>query len=70
MIRRESLSEKSSGVKPRLLLGLYGSTKQLAEKVWTGRESNTSGAKALIVAFCTARLKPCPDTKHEFFRKL
>jgi hypothetical protein len=31
------------------------------------QESNTSGAKALLWLF-RARLKPCPDTKQEFFR--
>jgi hypothetical protein len=40
--------------------------KQAAEKVCTGRESNTSGAKALIAVAFTARLKSCPDTRHEF----
>jgi hypothetical protein len=34
------------------------------------QESNTSGAEALISAPFTARLKSCPDTKHEFFRSL
>jgi hypothetical protein len=34
------------------------------------RKKRTSGAKALIVVAFTARLKPCPDTKHEFFRSL
>jgi hypothetical protein len=44
--------------------------KQAAEKVCTGQESNTSGAKALMLWLFTARLKSCPDTKHEFFRSL
>jgi hypothetical protein len=44
---------------------------QAAEKAWTGQESNTSGAKAQrILNRFTARLKSCPDTKHEFFRTL
>jgi hypothetical protein len=34
-------------------------------KLCGGLESNTSGAKALIIGLFTARLKPCPDTKHE-----
>jgi hypothetical protein len=32
----------------------------------TEKESNTSGAKALIAVVFKARLKSCPDTKHEF----
>jgi hypothetical protein len=36
----------------------------------TEKESNTSGAKALIAVVFKARLKSCPDTKHEFFRTL
>jgi len=39
---------------------------QPAERACTRQESNTSGAKALIRPFFTARLKSCPDTKHEF----
>jgi hypothetical protein len=31
------------------------------------RRANGPGAKALIAVGFTARLKPCPDTKHEFF---
>ena len=27
------------------------------------------GAKALFIPIFTVRLKSCPDTKHEFFRK-
>jgi hypothetical protein len=36
----------------------------------SGRRANGPGAKALIVVAFTARLKPCPDTKHEFFRSV
>ena len=43
---------------------------EAAEKLCTGQESKTSGAKALMGGVGTARLKPCPDTKHEFFRNL
>jgi len=35
-----------------------------------GREGDTSGAKALIRRAVSARLKSCPDTKHEFFRSV
>jgi hypothetical protein len=45
-------------------------TKQLAEKVCTGQESNASGAKALIGRDFMARLKSGPDTKREFFCNL
>jgi hypothetical protein len=34
-----------------------------------GKEK-AQGLKALIAVFFTARLKSCPDTKHEFFRSL
>src|SRR5580698_3689877 len=37
------------------------------QKCCTGHEGNASGAKALIRALGTARLKSCPDTKHESF---
>ena len=40
------------------------------EKFCTGRESNSAGAKAGRITPFTARLKSCPDTKHEFFRSL
>jgi hypothetical protein len=50
--------------------GILTRVKQAAEKVCTGKESNTSGAKALMLWLFTARLKSCPDTKHEFFRSL
>jgi hypothetical protein len=38
--------EKAQGLKPRSSWGFNGPTKQAAEKVRTGQESNTSGAKA------------------------
>jgi hypothetical protein len=43
---------------------------QAPENPTRGKKSNTSGAKALIAVAFTARLKSCPDTKHEFFRSL
>jgi hypothetical protein len=43
---------------------------RLRKKCCTGQESKTSGAKALIRPLFTARLKSCPDTKHEFFHGL
>jgi hypothetical protein len=36
----------------------------------SGRRANGPGAKALIAVAFMARLKPCPDTKHEFFRSV
>jgi hypothetical protein len=42
----------------------------MSENLCTAQESNTSGAKALMLWLFTARLKSCPDTKHEFFRSL
>jgi hypothetical protein len=47
-----------------------GRLKRLRKKSAPGRKANTSGTKALIFAPFTARLKSCPDTKHEFFRSL
>jgi hypothetical protein len=41
--------------------GLY----RLRKKAAAGRKSNPSGAKALMLWLFTARLKSCPDTKHE-----
>jgi hypothetical protein len=50
------------------VLALYqGTALQTAEKVCSGQESNTSGAKAQgIFNQFTARLKSCPDTKLSF----
>ena len=38
-----------------------------ASRGFENQESNTSGAKALTGPSVTARLKSCPDTKHEIF---
>jgi hypothetical protein len=59
-----------AGGKAQLSFSPLGPAQEAAEKVCAVQESNTSGAKALIFAPFTARLKSCPDTKHEFFRSL
>jgi hypothetical protein len=42
----------------------------VAEKPEPDRKAIPQGLKPVVFSIFTARLKSCPDTKHEFFRKL
>jgi hypothetical protein len=52
--------KRTPGPEGRWVLRMDVRAKQAAEKVCTGQENNTSGAKALMLWLFTARLKVVP----------